>query len=230
MSKTKVLVVDDEVRIQRFVRANLRAEGFEVLLAATGTEAVDLCEQHNPGLVLLDLGLPDVDGLEVFRRLRAFTEVPVMMVTARGSSADKVKGLDLGADDYLVKPIDVDELMARVRTLLRRSQKNAGSAGQAIVEVGPLRLDIPRFQVWLQEEEIRLTPTEFKLLACLAMHAEKVVLHEDLLTQVWGFEYRDALEYLRVTVRRIRQKLGDDPSVRHLIQTIPGVGYKLCRC
>jgi two-component system, OmpR family, KDP operon response regulator KdpE len=220
--KQVILVVDDEPRILRFVRANLKAAGYEVVLAAAGAEAIDACEQHDPDLVLLDLGLPDMDGMDLFGRIRSFSEAPVIMLTARDSAPAKIKGLDLGADDYIVKPFDVDELLARIRAVLRRSQK-AGGQTSPVLEVGALRLDVARHGAWVGEEPLRLTPTEFRLLACLAAHAGKVVLHEDLLTHVWGPEYRDAVEYLRVTVLHIRQKL----SGGSVIQTVPGVGYKL---
>ncbi|HEY3365566.1 MAG TPA: response regulator transcription factor [Symbiobacteriaceae bacterium] len=226
-TKPTVLVIDDEPRIQRFIRANLKAAGFEVVLAASGAEAINLCEQHDPALILLDLGLPDVDGMDLFAQLRRFTEAPVVIVTARGGSAEKVKGLDLGADDYLVKPFDVNELVARLRAVLRRAHKGSGGADRSRLEVGSLQLDAARYEARVGGEAVHLTPTEFKLLAYLAANVDKVVLHEELLSHVWGPEYRDAVEYLRVTVLRIRQKLGDHPEVRQLLQTVPGVGYKL---
>lgn len=226
-AKQIILTVDDEPRIQRFVRANLLAAGFEVILAGTACEGIRMCEQHDPDLILLDLGLPDMDGLDLFNQLRTFTESPVIILTARGGSAEKVKGLDLGADDYMVKPFDVDELLARVRAVLRRSQKSTASPSKGRVEVGSLRLELTRYETYVGDEPIRLTPTEFRLLASLAVHPNKVILHEDLLSQVWGPEYRDAVEYLRVTVGRIRQKLVDHPDVKEMIQTVPGVGYRL---
>ncbi|HYF90624.1 MAG TPA: response regulator transcription factor [Symbiobacteriaceae bacterium] len=224
-----VLIIDDEPRIQRFIRANLTAAGFEVALAGTAADAVNVCEQRDPDLILLDLGLPDMDGLELFQRLRGMTESPVVILTARGSAAEKVKGLDMGADDYIAKPFDVNELLARVRAVMRRSQKGAGGPAKARVDVGPLALDVARYEARLNGELVHLTPTEFKLLAYLATNADRVVLHEELLSHVWGPEYRGAVEYLRVTVLRIRQKLGDHPDVKQLIRNVVGIGYKLVR-
>ncbi|MDF2627531.1 MAG: response regulator receiver [Symbiobacteriaceae bacterium] len=221
-----ILVVDDEPRIQRFVRANLKAAGYDVLLAATAAEAIDACEQHDPDLLLLDLGLPDMDGMDLFVRLRSFSETPVIMLTARDSSPAKIRGLDLGADDYIVKPFDVDELLARIRAVLRRSIKGGGNHNP-VLEVGALKLDVAHYEAWAGDEPLHLTPTEFKLLAHLAAHAGKVVLHEDLLSHVWGPEYRDAVEYLRVTVLHIRQKLSGSADLKQMVQTVPGVGYKL---
>ncbi|MFZ5815139.1 MAG: response regulator transcription factor [Bacillota bacterium] len=226
--KQSILIVDDEPRIQRFIRANLRAAGYEVLLASTGGEAIAACEQQEPDLLLLDLGLPDIDGLEVFQRIRRFSRLPVIILTARSASSDKVQGLDLGADDYIIKPFDVDELVARVRAVLRRTANGPASPAPSSLTIGPLCIDVAAHEIRLEGEPVHFTPTEFKLLAYLAAHVDKVVLHEELLTHVWGPAYRDALEYLRVTIARIRQKLGDHPA-RHQLQTIPGVGYKLSR-
>lgn len=225
--KQVVLVVDDEPRIQRFIRTNLKVAGYEVALSGNAAEALDACERQEPDLVLLDLGLPDMDGLELFVQLRTITQAPVVILTARGTSVDKITGLDLGADDYMVKPFDVDELVARVRAVLRRSAKGPAGPAKSRLEVGPLTLDLASHEAHINGDPIHLTPTEFKLLAHLTTNAGKVVMHEDLLTHVWGPEYRDAVEYLRVTVLRIRQKLGERADLKQVIQTVPGVGYKL---
>ena len=229
MNTPTVLVIDDEPYILRFIRTNLRAAGYEVTLAGAAAEALAACEQQAPELILLDLGLPDMDGLDLFTRLRRLFDAPIIILTARGSSVDKVRGLDLGADDYIVKPFDVDELLARVRAVLRRVEKRDTLTAPSEYEIGPLTLNLARHEAWVHGEPVHLTPTEFKLLGHLAAHADKVILHGDLLSHVWGPEYRDSLEYLRVTVGRIRQKLGADQASRELIQTIPGVGYKLVR-
>jgi len=227
--KQVVLVIDDEPRIQRFIKANLKAAGYEVIPAGTGAEAIDACEQNDPDLILLDLGLPDMDGFDLFVRLRRLTETPVIILTARGGSPEKIRGLDLGADDYMVKPFDVDELLARVRAVLRRSQKSTVDPGKSLLEFGALTIDVARHELRVGGEPVHLTPTEFKLLAHLAVHAGKVIIHEELLSHVWGSEYREAVEYLRVTVLHIRQKLGNHPELKQLIQTVPGVGYKLAK-
>jgi two-component system KDP operon response regulator KdpE len=224
--KPAVLIVDDEPRIVRFVRAELEAEGYRTLTAGDGAGALEQVELEQPEVVVLDLVLPDLDGFEVLRRIRAVSAVPVIMLSARAGDADKVRGLNQGADDYLTKPFNPEELSARVRAILRRSRMERPD-GLVPFELGELRIDFDQRRVRLQEREIVLSPTEWQLLYHLARNAGRVVLHEDLLTMTWGTAYRDDLQYLRVWVSRLRRKLGDNSNQPKFIHTISGVGYTL---
>lgn len=221
-----ILVVDDEPAIQRFVTFNLRASGYRVLVAGTGQEALMFARREELAAILLDLMLPDLHGFEVCQQIRTFSDVPILMVTALGDGVDRVKGLDLGADDYIVKPFDVEELLARVRAVIRRAGPPE-SPPLAPLTVGPLTVDPGRHRVTLDGAEIHLTPTEFRLLEHLALRAGLVATHDELLTAVWGPEYRGATEYVRVTINRLRQKLEAEPGKPKLIVTVPGIGYKL---
>ncbi len=220
-----VLVADDEPRINKLVMIALSAEGFRVITAATGEEALRRVEDDHPDVVLLDIVLPDIDGIEVMRQLRDTRHVPVILLTARGSAADRAKGLDLGADDYVAKPFHPDELAARVRAVLRRSAGDAPGAG--LVRVDGIEIDLERRIVTRDGELVQLSRTEWLLLQHLAANAGKVVLHGDLLTKVWGPEYRDDLQYLRVWVSRVRRKLGAAPGEPGPITTFQGIGYVL---
>jgi DNA-binding response OmpR family regulator len=221
-----VLIVDDEPRIVRFVRSELEAEGYRTFAATDGTSALDLLEAEQPSVVVLDLVLPDLDGFEVLRRIRAVSQVPVIMLTARGADADKVRGLNQGADDYLTKPFNPEELSARVRAILRRTRVEDES-GLEPLAIGQLRIDFEQRRVQVDGREVSLSPTEWQLLYHLARNAGRVVLHEDLLAMTWGPAYRDDLQYLRVWISRLRRKLGDDPSDPRYIRTVSGVGYTI---
>jgi two-component system KDP operon response regulator KdpE len=224
-----VLVVEDEPQLMRFLRATLPAHGYRVLEAVSGASALVEAQTRQPDLVLLDLGLPDVDGVEVTRKLRAWTSVPIVVVSARGQERDKVQALDAGADDYLTKPFGTDELLARMRVALRHSARlSAGTdVGQAVFEAGDLRVDLAARLVYKRGAEVRLTRTEYRLLAALVKHAGKVLTHRQLLVDVWGPGAATESHYLRVYMAQLRHKLEDDPArPRHLL-TETGVGYRL---
>ena len=227
MRKPTVLVVDDEPRILRFVRAELESAGYGVETATDGAAALRAVEDGSPDLVVLDVIMPDLDGFEVLRRIRDFSSVPVILLTARGSDADKVRGLDLGADDYLTKPFSPDELSARVRAVLRRTAPAGKAPLGGRFTVGDLVVDFDRRKVTVRGNEVQLSRTEWQLLQQLARNAGKVMVHEDLLVRTWGPEYRDDVEYLRVWVSRLRRKIEDDPARPRYIRTVPGIGYTL---
>ncbi|MCL5961781.1 MAG: response regulator transcription factor [Chloroflexi bacterium] len=225
MKPKSVLVVDDEPRLVKYVKANLESVGYRVLTAYEGKTALELAERENPDLIMLDLVMPEIDGYQLCRRIREFSDVPIIMLTARGEEADKVKGLDIGADDYITKPFGAEELLARVRALLRRhGQPEHGTARTSFV-CGGFCLDHVRNRVTVRDKEIVLSGTEYKLLLYLTANAGRVILHEDLLSKVWGPEYRDEIDYLRVYVHHLRQKIEDDPSKPRYILSRPGIGY-----
>ncbi|HEY5629458.1 MAG TPA: response regulator transcription factor [Candidatus Limnocylindrales bacterium] len=220
-----VLVADDEPRITKLVSIALSSEGFRVISAGGGDEALARAEEIRPDIVLLDIVMPDLDGIEVMRRLRERRPVPVILLTAKGSTADKAKGLDLGADDYIAKPFHPDELAARVRAVIRRSAGLQPGAG--VIKFDDVEIDLERRTVTRGGELVALSRTEWLLLQHLAANAGKVVLHTELLTKVWGPEYRDDLQYLRVWVSRVRRKLGAKPGEAGRIRTFQGIGYLL---
>ena len=220
-----VLVADDEPRITKLVSLALSDEGFRVVTASSGEEALKKAEEIRPDIVLLDIVMPDIDGIEVMRQLRERRSVPVILLTAKGATSDKAKGLDLGADDYVAKPFDLDELAARVRAVLRRALGAAPGGG--VVTFDDIEIDLERRMVSRGGDIVQLSRTEWLLLQHLAMNAGKVVLHTELLTKVWGPEYRDDLQYLRVWVSRVRRKLGAKPGEPGRIRTFQGIGYLL---
>ena len=220
-----VLVADDEPRITKLVALTLGEEGFRVVTASGGEEALRKAESVRPDVVLLDIVMPDLDGVEVMRRLREVRQVPVILLTARGAARDKVKGLDLGAEDYVAKPFHPDELAARVRAVLRRSVGSGPDGG--ILSFDGIEIDLERRLVRRDGELVALSRTEWMLLQHLATNAGKVVLHGELLTKVWGPEYRDDLQYLRVWISRVRRKLGAAPGEPGPIRTFQGIGYVL---
>jgi len=222
-----VLVVEDEPQVMRFLRATLPAHGYRMLEAVNGAQALVEAQTRQPDVVLLDLGLPDVDGLEVTRRIREWSAVPIVVVSARGQERDKVQALDAGADDYLTKPFGTDELLARIRVALRHAARVAGGEGEAVFEMGDLRVDLASRLVYRGGEEVRLTRTEYRLLAALVQHAGKVLTHRQLLREVWGPASSNETHYLRVYMAQLRHKLEQDPArPRHLL-TETGVGYRL---
>lgn len=221
-------MVDDDPRLLRFVRANLESRGYQVSTAFEGREALETIDQEIPDLIILDIMLPgDIDGYELCARVREFSTVPIIMLTARGEEQDKVKGLRLGADDYLTKPFSAQELLARVEAVLRRAHLSQEPQPSPMMTYGNLTIDLLRRRVTIRGQEVSLTPTEYKLLSQLATHAGRVILHEDLLARVWGAEYRDELDYLRAYVHYLRQKIEDDPHHPKYILSKPGVGYML---
>lgn len=221
-----ILIIEDELQIRRFLRSSLAAHGYALLEAQTGQEGVEQTAQLHPDGVILDLGLPDMEGLEVLRRIRSWSAVPVVILTARGQEQDKIALLDAGADDYLTKPFGVGELLARIRAALRRTA--AMPAAQApITVVGDLRVDMVHRQVTRAGEEVHLTPIEYKLLVALVRNLGRVVTQRQLLQEVWGPEYTDAAHYLRIYMQHLRHKLEADPARPRFLLTEPGVGYRL---
>jgi len=222
----KVLLVEDDEKIMRFIRANLVASNFEVITAKDGREALEKYEQLLPDLILLDLMLPEIGGFDVLKNIREYSSVPVIIITAKGNTSDTIRGLELGADDYVVKPFDINELLARINAVVRRCIKERID-DSPILNTGELHINLASYKVKVGINNIKLTPTEFKLLAELAINNGKVITHEALLTKIWGLEYRDETHYLRVCVARIRQKLKLRDGDIGFIQTIPTVGYKM---
>jgi len=225
----RILVVDDEPAIRRTLRANLVARGYDVTAVETGEEALAAAPSHAYDLVILDLMLPGLSGLDVCRDLRAQSAVPILVLSARGEERAKVRALDLGADDYLTKPFGMDELLARVRALLRRPPVTAGSADaeSGTLHAGDLAVDLARRQAWRDDAPLDLTPREFDVLAYLVRHAGKVTTHRVLLAGVWGPDYSSETQYLRVFINRLRRKIEPDPAHPTYIVTEPGVGYRL---
>lgn len=222
----RILLAEDEVALRDFVSRNLRARGFEVLEASNGLEAIALWERENPHLLILDIMMPRMDGLEVCRRVREHSAVPIIVLTALDAERDKVAALDLGADDYLTKPFGVEELMARVRAVLRRAQGETVPQAHGVKHFGDLEIDLAGHIVRLQGVEVRLSPIEFSLLEQLVTHEGKVLSHRLLLQRIWGPEYGGEAEYLRVYINRLRQKLEHDPAHPRFLLTEPGVGYR----
>lgn len=229
--KQKICVVDDEAKILRFVAANLKSVGYEVVTASSGKELLEEFDLHSPDLILLDIMMPEMDGFFVLEEVRKFSNVPIIMLTARGNPQDKVRGLNLGADDYLTKPFSLDELFARVNAVLRRTSPQVhivSEAGTSTVQTGELKLDIGSKRCWIDDKEIKLTQTEFAIIEILALNIDKVVQHETILTKVWGAQYVNDVEYLRVAIARIRKKLKDQLAEKQdYIITYPGLGYML---
>jgi DNA-binding response OmpR family regulator len=227
----KVLVVDDAPEVVESVRLGFAVQWREVdvLSAGTGQQALELVERESPDLVLLDVGLPDMDGFKVLEDLRFFSDVPVVMLTARDDTIDKVKGLELGADDYVTKPFNHLELLARVKAVLRRLDMPPPKSRAPSFRSGDLEMDFDAQELRVKGEPVRLTPTEYKLLYHLVRNAGRTLPHGTLLAKVWGREYLDEVDYLRVYVRRIRDKLGDDPEKPRYIRTERGLGYRFLR-
>ena len=223
--REQILVVDDDPLVVRLLRLHLDRAGYGVRSATTGQQAIDDSVEEIPDLVILDVMLPDLDGYEVCRQLREFSLVPVILLTAKGEQVDKLRGFELGADDYLTKPFAPQELLARVRAVLRRSRQAAEPTSRALLQCGDIVVDLVRRRVTARGEPVKLTPTEFKLLEQLAVNAGKVLPHAQLLTQVWGSEYRDDRDYLWAYVRRLRLKLEANPDKPVHIRSEAGFGY-----
>jgi len=221
----RVLVVDDEPQILRFLRASLGASGFEVVEAETGAEALKRAAADAPEIVVLDLGLPDMDGKDVIKSLREWSEIPIIVLSARAREAEKIEALDLGADDYVNKPFGIGELLARLRAALRHRLRQQGAT--PVVKAGDLKIDIARHKVTRGEAEIHLTPKEFDLLKLLAQNAGKVVTHRQLLQAVWGPAHLEDTAYLRVFIGQVRRKIDAEGDAASLIENAAGVGYRL---
>jgi two-component system KDP operon response regulator KdpE len=222
-----VLVIEDEPQVMRFLRASLTGNGYRLLEATTAHEGLLAATQYVPDLVLLDLGLPDMDGVEVARRLREWSAVPILVLSARGLERDKVEALDSGADDYLTKPFGFAELLARMRVALRHSMRSAGAPREPVFTAGALRVDLETRRIHVGDVEVKLTPIEFKLLAVLVRHAGKVVTHKQLLLEVWGPNAAGEKHYLRVYMTHLRRKLSRAPGDPGVFETEAGVGYRL---
>ena len=222
-----ILIIEDEVPIRRFLRAALSASNYRWVEAGTAQEGLAQAALRQPDLVILDLGLPDLDGLEVIRQLRGWSAVPIVVLSARQQEGDKVLALDAGADDYLTKPFGVAELLARIRVGLRHAGRPAAASESPVFEVGGLRVDLALRQVVVEGQEVHLTPIEYRLLATLVHHAGKVLTHRQLLREVWGPGYADESHYLRVYVAQLRRKLEADPARPRYLINEPGVGYRL---
>lgn len=225
-SKYKILVVDDEKRMVRFIQLNLEQDGFQVVTAYNGEEALDQVRTQLPDLVLLDIMMPDIDGFKVLEKIREVSTIPVIMLTAKGEEDDRVRGLELGADDYITKPFSPRELVSRIKAVLRRT-KTFQEDQEEVIEVDDrLTIDFSRREVWVEGEKVDLRPTEYRLLYHLVQNAGWVNTHEQLLTKVWGFEYQDEPHYVRLYVNYLRKKLEEDPSNPQYILTERGVGYR----
>ena len=223
--KVRILVVDDEPRYVWTIQVNLEARGYEVLVAGDGQRAVELVVTEEPDLIVLDIRMPGLDGYEVCRRIREFSTVPIIMLTALAEDVDKVKGLDAGADDYVTKPFSAEELLARVRAVLRRAGFSEQQAPRPIFQAGDLRVDFDRQQVFVGDQEVHLTPIEYRLLCELVEHAERVLVPEYLLEQVWGIGHEGETRLVRQAIHRLRGKIERDPKKPRCIQTRPGRGY-----
>ncbi len=222
----RILVVDDEERMVRFIRLNLEHDGFQVIEAYRGIEAIQRMRDSLPDLILLDVMMPDLDGFEVLKMIREISSVPVIMLTAKGEEDDRVRGLELGADDYVTKPFSPRELVSRVKAVLRRNESAAGGI-RGLIEVDDrLKIDFDRREVWVGGELVKLRPTEYRLLFHLVQNAGWVVTHDQLLAKVWGYEYRDEPHYVRLYINYLRQKLEKDPANPQYILTERGVGYR----
>jgi two-component system KDP operon response regulator KdpE len=220
----RILVVDDETSIRRYLRAALSAQGFDVYEAANGQEAINDVVSNHPDLIILDLGLPDFDGIEVTRRLREWSQTPIIILSVREAENDKIAALDAGADDYLTKPFGTGELMARMRVALRRV---TNMPDEPVFQVDDLKMDTSRRLVTVGEDQIPLTPTEYEILRLLLQNAGKVLTHRQLLRQVWGTAYESEMHILRVNISNLRRKIEPDPSRPHYLLTEPGVGYRI---
>jgi two-component system KDP operon response regulator KdpE len=224
MSNERVLVVDDEEAIRRFLRVALTSQAYTVIEAASGQEALSAATAEKPDIIILDLGLPDIDGVEVTRLLREWTQIPIIILSVRGSESDKIAALDGGADDYLTKPFGVGELLARLRAALRRT---AQTTSEPVFSTGSLKVDMAARLVTVSGQEVQLTPTEYGLLRVLVTNAGKVLTHRHLLREVWGAEYGEEFHMLHVNISNLRRKIEPDPTRPKFIVTEPGVGYRL---
>lgn len=221
----RILVVDDEPQIRKFLRISLTAQGYEVVEAPGGEDGISKCATSQPSLVILDLGLPDIDGQQVIARIREWSEVPIIVLSVRAKDSEKVSALDSGANDYVTKPFSIEELLARVRAALRAPLQAVTAAAEFVV--GELVVDVPKHKVSVAGQDVKLTRKEFDLLTMLAKNAGRIVTHRQILHEVWGPAHEDDVHYLRIYIGHLRQKLGDDPANPQYIESEPGVGYRL---
>lgn len=222
-----ILLIEDEPQMRRFLRITLQSQGYRLAEAGTGQEGLTEVAMRNPDVVLLDLGLPDLDGIEVVKRLREWSEVPIVVLSAREQERDKIRALDVGADDYLTKPFGAGELLARIRVALRHKSVRQAGQEESTFLLDNLRVDLAKRQVFLDDREVHLTPIEYRLLAVLIRYAGKVVIHSQLLKEVWGPSYMNQTQYLRVYMAQLRHKLEKEPARPRFLMNEPGVGYRL---
>jgi two-component system KDP operon response regulator KdpE len=227
VKKIKILVVDDEPKIRMFIRANLEARGYEVIVAQDGSEAVEKASLELPDIVVLDVNMPQMDGIEACRRIREWTDIPIIVLSVRGDEKDKVSALDEGADDYVTKPFGIEELLARIRVALRRSI--AGNSSLPFFCAGDLEVDLSKRLVLKNGAVIKLTGTEYELLTYFISNCDKILTHQELLHNTWGPEYGEESEYLRVFIRQLRRKIENDPSNPQFIITVPRIGYRFVK-
>jgi two-component system, OmpR family, KDP operon response regulator KdpE len=225
--KELILLIEDEPQMRRFLRITLQTQGYRLVESETGSDGLLQAAARNPDVVLLDLGLPDMDGLAVTERLREWTQTPIIIISAREQEQDKVKALDAGADDYLTKPFSAGELMARIRVALRHAVRQRTGQNEPVFTVRNLRVDLAQRQVFLDDQEVHLTPIEYKLLTVMIRHAGKVITHRQLLLEVWGPAHVEEVQYLRVYMTQLRHKLENDPARPKFFLNEPGVGYRL---
>jgi two-component system KDP operon response regulator KdpE len=226
-TKTSILLIEDEPQMRRFLRVTLQGHGYRLIEASTGEEGLTEVATRNPDVVLLDLGLPDIDGLEVTKRLREWTQIPVIVLSAREQEEDKIRALDAGADDYLTKPFGAGELLARIRVALRRAAAQHSGSEVSVFVLDHLKVDLLKRQVFLNDNEIHLTPIEYRLLTVLIKHAGKVITHNQLMREVWGLAYVNQSHYLRIYMAQLRHKLEVNPARPRFFINEPGVGYRL---
>jgi len=226
-AKELILLIEDEPQMRRFLRITLQTQGYRLAEAETGNDGLIQATSRNPDVVLLDLGLPDMDGLDVTGRLREWTSMPIIVISAREQEQDKVKALDAGADDYLTKPFSAGELLARIRVALRHAVHQRLGQQEPVFTLGNLRVDLAQRQVFLDDKEVHLTPIEYKLLTVLVRHAGKVITHRQLLRDVWGPAHGEEVQYLRVYMTQLRHKLEADPARPRFFMNEPGIGYRL---
>jgi two-component system KDP operon response regulator KdpE len=224
---TLILLIEDEPQMRRFLRVTLQSHGYRLVEAPTGQEGLAQAVTRNPSVVLVDLGLPDMDGLKVIEEIRGWSPVPIIVLSARDQEADKIRALDGGADDYLTKPFGAGELLARIRVALRHRALQQGEEGDPVFVLKNLRVDLAKRQVFFNDQEVHLTPLEYKLLSFLIRHAGKVVTHRQILREVWGPPYVNETQYLRVYMAQLRRKLETDPARPRFLLNEPGIGYRL---
>jgi two-component system, OmpR family, KDP operon response regulator KdpE len=222
-----ILLIEDEQEIRRFLRVSLDGHGYRLVESATGREGVMQAASQQPDLIILDLGLPDIDGMEVIRQVREWSQIPIIILSARGQEHEKVKALEAGADDYLTKPFSIGELVARIRVALRHAAQSTGEPGEPVFQLGGLRVDLVCRRVFVADQEIHLTPIEYRLLTTMIRYAGKVITHRQLLKEVWGPDSVFETHYLRVYMAQLRRKIEADPARPQFLLTEPGVGYRL---
>jgi len=225
--KELILLIEDEPQMRRFLRITLQSQGYRLVDAATAHEGMMQATTRNPDVVLLDLGLPDLDGLEVTKRLREWAQTPIIVISAREQELDKIRALDAGADDYLTKPFNAGELLARIRVALRHASRRSAGQQEPVFVLQNLRVDLSQRQVFVGDSEVHLTPIEYKLLKVLIHHAGKVITHSQLLKEVWGPAHVNEVQYLRVYMTQLRHKLEADPARPRFLMNEPGIGYRL---